>query len=80
VIRVAHGRYAGAMLEVPATTLIGARDLVTSGMAPGLVAGQPNLHVEVLGGVGHWIPEQRPDAILEWTACPSHRPLSRADR
>jgi hypothetical protein len=30
------------------------------------VAGQPNLHVEVLAGVGHWIPEQRPDAVLEW--------------
>jgi hypothetical protein len=61
---------------VPSTTLIGAGDLVTSGMAPGLVAGQPNLRVEVLDDVGHpgrvlddvghWIPEQRPDAVVEW--------------
>lgn len=66
VISLADGRFAGARLDVPATTLIGASDLVTSGMVPGPVAGQPNLHVEVLNGVGHWIPEQRPDAILEW--------------
>jgi pimeloyl-ACP methyl ester carboxylesterase len=65
-IPVAGGRYAGAPLNVAATTLIGARDLVTSGIPSGPVAGQPNLHVEVLAGVGHWIPEQRPDAVLEW--------------
>jgi pimeloyl-ACP methyl ester carboxylesterase len=65
-LALAGGRYAGAPLNVAATTLIGAGDLVTSGMAPGPVAGQPNLGVEVLGGVGHWIPEQRPDAVLEW--------------
>jgi pimeloyl-ACP methyl ester carboxylesterase len=65
-IPVAGGQYAGEMLKIPATTLIGAGDLVTSGMAPGLVAGQPNLCVESLDGVGHWIPEQRPDAILDW--------------
>jgi pimeloyl-ACP methyl ester carboxylesterase len=65
-IPVAGGRYAGAMLAVPATALIGARDPVTSGMTPGPVAGQPKLGVEVLSGVGHWVPEQRPDAILEW--------------
>jgi pimeloyl-ACP methyl ester carboxylesterase len=65
-VPLAGGRYADAMLDVPATTLIGADDPVTSGMAPGPVAGQPNLEVEVLSGVGHWIPEQRPDAVLEW--------------
>jgi pimeloyl-ACP methyl ester carboxylesterase len=65
-IALAGGRFAGARLDVPATTLIGASDLVTSGVVPGPVAGQPNLHVEVLDGVGHWIPEQRPDAVLEW--------------
>jgi pimeloyl-ACP methyl ester carboxylesterase len=65
-IPVASGRYAGKTLEVSSTTLIGAGDLVTSGMQPGLVAGQPNLRVEVIDGVGHWIPEQRPDAVLEW--------------
>jgi pimeloyl-ACP methyl ester carboxylesterase len=65
-IPVAGGRYAGTMLDVPATTLIGADDLVTSEMAPGPVADQPNLGVQILSGVGHWVPEQRPDAVLEW--------------
>lgn len=63
---VAGGRYAGATLDVATTVLIGAGDIVTSGMAAGTVAGQPHLGVEVLSGVGHWVPEQRPDAVLQW--------------
>jgi pimeloyl-ACP methyl ester carboxylesterase len=63
---VAGGRYAAAKLEVPSTTLIGSADLVTSGMAPGVVAEQPLLRVDVLDGVGHWVPEQRPAAVLDW--------------
>jgi pimeloyl-ACP methyl ester carboxylesterase len=65
-IPVANGRYADQMLEVASTTLFGAGDPVTSGIASGLAAAQPNLCVKVLSGVGHWIPEQRPDAVLEW--------------
>lgn len=63
---VARGRYTHERLEVPGTTLIGSADRVTSGIAPGLVAEQPQLRVEVLDGVGHWLPEQRPDAVLRW--------------
>lgn len=66
LLPVARGRYAEERLEVDCTTLIGSADRVTSGMALGGVASQPQLRVEVLDGVGHWLPEQRPDAVLKW--------------
>jgi pimeloyl-ACP methyl ester carboxylesterase len=61
-----RGRYAHSTLEVPTTNLVGARDLVARGMSDGVVPGQPNLRVETLDGVAHWIPEQRPQAIIDW--------------
>jgi pimeloyl-ACP methyl ester carboxylesterase len=61
-----RGRYAEAVLEVPTTVLYGARDLVTRGGASGTVGGQPQLRVEVLDGVAHWVPEERPQRITDW--------------
>jgi pimeloyl-ACP methyl ester carboxylesterase len=66
LVPIARGRYADAVLQVPTTLLVGERDLVTRGIAPGSVRGQPQLHVEVLDGVGHWVPEQRPQAVIDW--------------
>ncbi len=66
IVPIARGRYAGAVLQVPTTLLVGARDPVTRGIAPGAVRGQAQLHVEVLDGVGHWVPEQRPQAVIDW--------------
>jgi pimeloyl-ACP methyl ester carboxylesterase len=66
MLPVARGRYADAALEVPTTLLVGARDLVTHGATAGPVAGQPHLHVETVAGVGHWLPEQRPQAVVDW--------------
>jgi pimeloyl-ACP methyl ester carboxylesterase len=66
LVPLARGRYAEAKLEVPTTLMVGERDLVTRGINPGSVAGQPNLDVRVLPGVAHWVPEQRPDAVVEW--------------
>ncbi len=63
---VARGLYARRTLEVPTTTLVGARDLVTRGMSSGAVPSQPDLTVEILDGVAHWIPEQRPQRIIDW--------------
>ena len=63
---LARGRYAGAVLQVPTTLLLGGADAVTRGVASGPVAGQPNLQVEILDSVAHWVPEQRPQAILDW--------------
>jgi len=63
---LASGRYADAVLEVPATLIFGRADAVTKGTPAGPVTGQPQLHVEVLDGVSHWVPEQRPQAIIDW--------------
>jgi pimeloyl-ACP methyl ester carboxylesterase len=62
---VARGRYAHSVLEVPTTLLVGAHDPVTRATRPGPVPGQ-QLTVEVLDGVAHWIPEQRPQEVIDW--------------
>lgn len=66
VLPIARGRYAHAKLELPTTVMYGERDLVTRGLEPGPVRGQPHLQVEKLEGVAHWIPEQRPQAVIDW--------------
>jgi len=66
LLPIARGRYAHAHLEVPTKLIVGRSDAVTSGTPAGPVAGQPQLHVEVLDGVAHWVPEQRPQAIVDW--------------
>jgi len=63
---VSRGRYADGVLEVPTTLLVGTRDPVTKGRLAGPVEGQPQLDVEALDGVAHWVPEQRPRAIIDW--------------
>jgi pimeloyl-ACP methyl ester carboxylesterase len=63
---VARGRYAEAVLQVPATLLLGRGDAVTAGVPAGPVEGQPHLRVEVLDGVAHWVPEQRAEAVIQW--------------
>ncbi|HEY4895454.1 MAG TPA: alpha/beta fold hydrolase [Solirubrobacteraceae bacterium] len=68
LIPIARGRYDGSRLEVPTTLMIGARDIVTSGLREGSVEGQPRLAVEIVEGVAHWLPEQRPGAVLDWLA------------
>jgi pimeloyl-ACP methyl ester carboxylesterase len=60
-----RGRYARQRLEVPTTLLLGGRDAITRTIEAGPVAGQPMLAVEKLDGVGHWIPEEAPEAVLE---------------
>jgi pimeloyl-ACP methyl ester carboxylesterase len=63
---IARGRYAGAVLQVPTTLVVGNRDAITRGTPTGAVDGQPKLHVEALDGIAHWVPEQRPQAIIDW--------------
>ncbi len=66
VVPIARGRYGRSQLEVPTTVMVGARDQVTRGVTPGSVPGQPRLQVEVIHGVAHWLPEQRPDVVTGW--------------
>ena len=66
LVPIARGRYAATRLEVPTTILLGTRDLVTKTTRSGPVDGQPQLRVEAVDEVAHWIPEQRPQAIIDW--------------
>jgi pimeloyl-ACP methyl ester carboxylesterase len=66
VMPIARGRYAQAKLQLPVTLMYGERDRVTRGLEPGPVPGQPELRVERVDGVAHWIPEQRPQIVLDW--------------
>jgi pimeloyl-ACP methyl ester carboxylesterase len=66
VVPIVRGRYADAVLEVPTTLMVGGRDLVTRGVQAGPVRGQPQLQVQVIDGVAHWVPEQRPQAVIDW--------------
>lgn len=67
-IPVARGRYADQVLQVPTTLLYGALDPVSRGTPTGTVRGQPQLNVDVLERVAHWVPEQRPEAIIDWAS------------
>jgi pimeloyl-ACP methyl ester carboxylesterase len=71
VLPIVRGRYARAKLQLPTTLMYGERDLVTRGLEPGPVFDQPDLQVEKVDGVGHWIPEQRPQAVIDWLSRPS---------
>jgi pimeloyl-ACP methyl ester carboxylesterase len=66
VLPIARGRYAHARLQLPTTVMYGERDLVTRGLEPGPVRDQPELQVEKVDAVAHWIPEQRPQAVVDW--------------
>jgi pimeloyl-ACP methyl ester carboxylesterase len=63
---LAAGRYAGRRLTMPALMLTGDADPV---VGPGLLAGldrhtDRGAHVEVVERAGHFLPEERPDAVL----------------
>lgn len=59
-----RGRYAGQTLEVPTLMLVGDRDLITRDVPAGPYEGQPNLTVERLDGVGHFLLEEDPAAVV----------------
>lgn len=66
LIPTMRGLYAESTLRVPTTLLCGGADIVTRGLKSGPVEHQPELAVSVIDGVAHWLPEQRPQAVLDW--------------
>jgi pimeloyl-ACP methyl ester carboxylesterase len=66
LLPMARGRYAHDQLQVPTTVILGKADAVSRGVPAGAVDGQPNLRVELLERVAHWVPEQRPQAVIDW--------------
>jgi pimeloyl-ACP methyl ester carboxylesterase len=63
---IARGRYADAHLAVPARLLFGEKE---PAMSPAMLEGAEDhaddLTVEILPGVGHFIPEQCPELVLD---------------
>ena len=64
LLPIARGRYGKQRLEVPTRVLVGDRDPITRGLAAGPYADQPNVTVERIAGVGHFLPEEEPGALL----------------
>lgn len=63
---IVRGRYGRSVLEVPTTVMLGERDPITRDTPAGPVRHQPQMSIEVVPKVAHWVPEQRPDAIIDW--------------
>jgi pimeloyl-ACP methyl ester carboxylesterase len=63
-LAVARGRYASQTMEVPTQLVLGDRDLITRGIEEGPFPGQPNVTVRRVDGIGHFLPEEAPEALL----------------
>lgn len=60
---IAAGRYADAVLDVPARLLIGERDFVVGGIEPGYERNAPRMSAELVPEVGHFLPQDRPELV-----------------
>jgi pimeloyl-ACP methyl ester carboxylesterase len=56
---------AGQRLRVPTRLLYGTREPLGAALAAGLEAHGDDASVEMLEGVGHWVPESRPELVAE---------------
>lgn len=66
------GRYAGQVLGVPTSVVVGTRDVVAArGMAAGPVRGQPNVVVELVDGIGHFLPEEASEVAVDRVLAPA---------
>ena len=64
--QVAAGRYRDARLTVPTRLVNGAGDLVSSrAMLDGWQRNADDMSVEILDGVGHFVPEEAPEAVAQ---------------
>ena len=64
--QVIAGRYAHARLTVPTRLVNGDSDLVSSrAMLDGFQANAADMSVEILDGVGHFVPEEAPEAVAD---------------
>jgi pimeloyl-ACP methyl ester carboxylesterase len=56
---------AGRRLEVPTRLLYGRREPLGTALAEGLERHGDDARVELLDGVGHWVPEERPGLVAD---------------
>jgi pimeloyl-ACP methyl ester carboxylesterase len=61
---IARGRYVGQELAVSTKLVLGDRDLVTTQIPAGAFPGQPNMTVQRVDGIGHFLPEEDPAAVI----------------
>ena len=63
-LQVAAGRYSGARLTVPTRLVNGSGDMVSSrAMLDGWQRNADDMSVEILEGVGHFVPEEAPEVV-----------------
>jgi pimeloyl-ACP methyl ester carboxylesterase len=58
-------RVAGRRLEVPARLLYGTREPLGTALAQGFEDHGDDARLELVPGVGHWLPESRPELVAE---------------
>lgn len=64
--QVIAGRYTDSRLRVPTQLLNGSRDLISSrAVLDGWQRNADDMTVEALEGIGHFVPEEAPDAVAE---------------
>jgi pimeloyl-ACP methyl ester carboxylesterase len=56
---------AGRRLTVPTVLLYGSREPLGAALAEGLERHADDARIELLDGVGHWVPEARPELVAE---------------
>jgi pimeloyl-ACP methyl ester carboxylesterase len=61
LVPLARGRYVGVPLGVPTTLMVGDRDAITRSVT---AEAYPQLDVHRVDGVGHFLPEEDPGAVL----------------
>lgn len=64
LLPLARGRFADRVVEVPTTIVVGDRDAITKSVPAAGYPGQPNVTVRRIDGVGHFLPEEEPGAVL----------------
>jgi pimeloyl-ACP methyl ester carboxylesterase len=66
LLPIARGRYDDARLDIPARLVIGNDDLIVRGAdLLGYEGNAPNFEIERLEGARHFIPEERPEVVVE---------------
>jgi pimeloyl-ACP methyl ester carboxylesterase len=61
---LAGGRYASRPFTVPTAIVVGDRDKITKSVRPGAYPDHPDVTVQRVDGVGHFLLEEAPDAVI----------------
>lgn len=64
LLPLARGRYLPKPYTVPTAIVVGDRDAITRSVKPGAYPDHPTVTVERIAGVGHFLPEEDPDAVV----------------